>query len=234
MRHTLILFVATVAMTLCSAFGAEVDAKQPAKDKKPDPPTQCEKGFVKLFNGKNLDGWEGTTKGYVAEKGTLVCTKKGGGFFCTKKEYGDFILRFDYKMAPVGNNGVGIRAPVKGTPAFTGMEIQLLDDNAKPYEDLEPVQFTGAVYGALACKKGHTKPAGQWNSMEIMAEGPKIRVTLNGTVITEGDLSELGPKRIHNRDLKGLTNPKGHIGFCGHHHRVEFRNIRIKELKTQD
>jgi ribosomal protein L20A (L18A) len=129
---------------------------------------------------------------------------------------------------------VGIRAPVKGTPAYTGMEIQLLDDNAKEYKDLEPVQFTGAVYGAIACKRGHSKPAGKWNTMEIMANGSRIRVTLNGAVITEGDLSKVGPKEIHGGKLKGLANAKGHIGFCGHAHRVEFRNVRIKELKTEE
>ncbi|HBO44867.1 MAG TPA: DUF1080 domain-containing protein [Planctomycetaceae bacterium] len=189
-----------------------------------------EKGFISLFNGKNLEGWQGATKGYIVEKGNLVCTTQGRGFFCTKKQYGDFILRFEYKLGLGGNNGVGIRAPAKGTPAYTGMEIQLLDDDAEEYKDLEPVQFTGAVYGAIACKRGHSKPAGSWNTMEIMAQGRAIRVTLNGVIITEGDLGKVGAKAIHGGKLEGLANAKGHIGFCGHAHRVEFRNVRILEL----
>jgi hypothetical protein len=222
----------TILAALLAAFPAACAATTGPEPTKPAT-SKDEKGFVSLFNGKNLDGWQGATKGYVVEKGNLVCTTQGGTFFCTKKEYGDFILRLEYKMGPGGNNGVGIRAPVKGNPAYMGMEIQLLDDNATEYKNLEPVQYTGAVYGAVACKRGHSKPAGQWNAMEIMAVGSKIRVTLNGVVITDADLSKIGPKEIHGGKLKGLGSAKGHIGFCGHNHRVEFRNLRIKELKTE-
>jgi len=56
-------------------------------------------------------------------------------------------------------------------------------------------------------------------------------VTLNGTQILDVDMDTVGPMRIHNHDLDGLHNKTGHIAICGHKHRVEFRNIRIKELK---
>jgi hypothetical protein len=191
---------------------------------------EAKEGFVSLFDGKTLDGWQGAVKGHAVENGVLVCKKHGGGDLFTKEEYADFIFRFQYKLEPGGNNGVAVRAPLKGTPAYTGMEIQLLDDSATDWKDLEPVQFNGSIYGAVAAKRGHDKPPGQWNDMEIMAKGPNIKVTLNGTVIVDADVSKLGPKEIHGGKLMGLRNEKGHLGFCGHGHRVEFRNIRIKEL----
>ncbi len=190
-----------------------------------------EEGFVPIFNGKNLDGWVGSVKGYTVENGVLVCKKNGGGNLFTEKEYSDFILRFEYKLPPGGNNGVGIRAPLNSNPAYAGMEIQLLDDYHPRYAHLKPEQYNGSIYGAVAAKRGFLKPAGEWNSMEIYAKGTHIRVTLNGTVIVDADTSKLGEKSIHGHKLRGLLNKKGHIGFLGHGARVEFRNIRIKELK---
>jgi hypothetical protein len=240
MRYTLVLLAVMLASFSSTTLAAEKEAKKNAKccdapakqqkkqNKKSCPAAKKEKGFVKLFNGKNLDGWVGATKGYKAEKGKLVYTK--GGYLRTKKEYADFILRLDYKLEPGGNNGVGIRAAV-GNPAYSGMEIQILDDRAKRYAKLKPYQYNGSVYGVFACKRGKDNPPGKWNSMEIRAEGIKIRVTLNGTVITKGDLSKVKPGLLHGHPMKGLKNTQGHITFCGHGSRVEFRNIRIKELK---
>ncbi len=191
---------------------------------------KSEEGFVPLFNGKNLDGWWGNVKGYFVENGVLVCDPKRGGNIFTKKQYKDFILRLEYKVPPGGNNGIAIRAPKHGHPSYDGMEIQILDDYAPQYAHLKPEQYNGSIYGVVAAKRGHLKPAGQWNEMEIMAKGPHIRVTLNGAVIVDADLSKIGPKSIHGRQVKGVKRTKGYIGFLGHGARVEFRNIRIKEL----
>jgi len=192
---------------------------------------EIKEGFVSLFDGKTLRGWQGAIKGYAVEDGVLVCKKHGGGNLLTDKQYADFTFRVEYKLAPGGNNGVGIRTPAKGNPAYLGMEIQILDDSSPKYKNLKPVQYNGSIYGVMPAKRGHLKPVGQWNSMEIMAKGSKIKVTLNGVVITEADVAKLGPKSIHGHEITGLHSRKGHIAFCGHGHRLEFRNIRIKELK---
>src|SRR6185437_3198917 len=76
-----------------------------------------EKGFASLFDGKTLDGWQIIGKqgaGYVAEDGVLVCPRTGGGKLFTNKEYANFVLRFEYRLEPGGNNGVGLRAPLEG------------------------------------------------------------------------------------------------------------------------
>jgi hypothetical protein len=190
--------------------------------------SQCEidQGFVSLFDGKTLDGWQGSTDGYVAENGILVCKKKGGGNLLTVKEYGDFIFRFEFKLEPNGNNGVAVRAPAKGNPAFAGMEIQILDEH---YKGIQPYQAHGSIYGVVAAKRGFQKPIGEWNCEEIMCKGSRVKVTLNGTVIVDADLDKID-QPVDGRDHPGLKRRKGHIGWAGHGSRVEFRNIRIKEL----
>jgi len=190
---------------------------------------EIKEGFVSLFDGKTHDGWQGDTKGYLIENGALVCAP-GGNLFTTK-EYGDFILRFQVKLPPNGNNGVGIRTPAKGNPAYGGMEIQVLDNSGEQYKDkLHPYQYHGSIYGVVPAKRGHLKPVGEWNCEEIMCKGSHVKVTLNGTVIVDADLDKID-KTMDGRPHPGLHNKKGYIGFLGHGSRVEFRNIRIKELK---
>ncbi len=191
---------------------------------------EVEDGFVPLFDGKTLQGWVGDTKGYVAENGAIAC--KPGGNLYTEKEYANFIFRFEFKLPPGGNNGVGIRAPVGKNAAFASMEIQILDDGHKKYAGwLKDYQVHGSIYGVVPAKRGHLKPAGEWNAEEIMADGSHIKVTVNGVVVVDADLSKIDEKNtIDHRPHPGLHNKKGHIGFLGHGDPVEFRNIRIKEL----
>jgi hypothetical protein len=194
---------------------------------------QTEQGFVSLFDGKTLDGWQGSTQGYVARNGILSCRKESGGRLFTAKEYADFILRFDFKLEPGGNNGIAIRAPLDGRPSRAGMEIQVLDDDADRYKNLKPYQFHGSIYGLVPAKRGHLKPAGEWNSEEILCQGSHIRVTLNGTVIVDADLEKID-KPMDGNEHPGRFRKKGYVGFIGHRSHVQFRNIRIKELKSAE
>lgn len=188
-----------------------------------------EEGFVTLFNGKDLTGWAGDVKGYIAEDGVMVC--KPGGNVYTEKEYGNFVFRFEFKLPPGGNNGVGIRAPLSGDSAYAGMEIQILDHDHPMYKDIKPWQAHGSVYGIIPAKRGYLKPTGQWNYEEIIANGRHVTVNLNGTTIVDGDLDRAGtPKTMDGHDHPGLKRDTGHIGFLGHGSKVEFRNIRVKEL----
>ena len=195
-----------------------------------------EEGFVPLFNGKDLTGWVGSVKGYVAEDGAIVCKPRGGGNLYTEKEYGDFHLKLEIKLTSGANNGLGIRTPLRGNPAYVGMELQVLDDSAPRWAKLQPYQYHGSIYGVVPCKRGHQKPVGEWNAQEVIAKGSSIKVILNGTTIVDADLAAIikEGKTPDGRGVKGhpgLLRKAGHIGFLGHGSRVEFRNIRIKELK---
>jgi hypothetical protein len=193
----------------------------------------AEKGFVALFDGKSLTGWKlvrGHGPGYVVKSGVLVCPADGGGNLFTEKEYSNFVFRFEFKTEPGGNNGVGIRAPLDGNAAYQGMEIQILDDGHEKYKGkIKSEQHHGSVYDVIPARTGFLKPAGEWNEEEIMVQGRRIRVTLNGVIILDADL-DIAREEATLKKHPGLKNKSGHIGFLGHGSLVEFRNIRIKVL----
>ena len=201
---------------------------------------KVKQGFASLFDGKSLAGWQGATEHWAAENGSLAFVWKGaarskaellGLKLMSTREYSDFILRFDCKLPKGSNNGVAIRAPLEGDPAFAGMEIQIQDTHY--YRKLKDYEVFGSVYGVVPAKVGHLKPNGQWNREEILCRGKHVKVTLNGIVIVNIDLDSVGKRTIDGQNHPGLKREKGYIGFLGHTGRVEFRNIRIKELSTK-
>ena len=190
------------------------------------------KGFVLLFNGKDMTGWTGDTKGYSAKDGKIILDPKlSSGNLYTVGEYGDFILRFEFRLTPGANNGLAIRTSLSGNPAYEAMELQILDNTAPKYKELKPYQFHGSIYGVVPAKRGYLKPIGEWNSEKVIAKGQRIKVILNGTTIVDADIDEAStPKTMDGRDHPGLKRDKGHIGFCGHGDYLEFRNLRIRSL----
>jgi hypothetical protein len=193
-----------------------------------------DQGFVSLFDGKTLEGWQIIGKvgpGYVVEDGTIVCPKDGGGKLFTKKEYANFVFRFEYRLEPGGNNGVGLRAPLEGDAAYVGMESQILDDYADEYAGrLEPGQYHGSIYKMLPAKPGAPKKAGEWNSEEIVCDGRHIKVTVNGQVTVDGNLDDVKDPEVLKAH-PGIQRERGYVGFLGHGPvGVYFRNIRIKDL----
>src|SRR3990172_9141179 len=168
--------------------------------------------------------------GYTVEKGILTCPANGGGNLFTVKEYSNFIFDFEFKTEPGGNNGVGIRSLLESDAAYVGMEIQILDDESPVYKGkLRPAQYHGSIYDVVPAKQGFLKKAGEWNREQIKVDGRRIQVTLNGHMIVDADLDSVKDPVILQKH-PGLARAKGHIGFLGHDSRVEFRNIRIKEL----
>ncbi len=191
-------------------------------------------GFVPLFNGKDLSGWTGATDSYIAEDGKIVIRPRegSGGNLYTVKEYSDFILRFEFKLTPGANNGLGIRCPMPAHAAYEGMEIQILDNTAEKYKNLEPYQYHGSIYGVVPAKRGYLKAIGEWNYEEVIAKGQQITIKLNGITIVDADIDKASaPKTMDGREHPGLKRKNGHIAFLGHGSHVEFRSIRIRELK---
>jgi hypothetical protein len=195
-----------------------------------------EPDFTALFDGSSLFNWTGNTTDYFPVNGELVIdpTRGGKGNLYTKKKYSDFHLKFDFQLTPGANNGLGIRAPLEGDAAYVGMELQILDNTAPIYAKLQPYQYHGSVYGIIPAKQGFLKPVGEWNEEEVIAQGNKIKVILNGEVILEGDIA-LASKEgtADHKEHPGLFNKIGHIGFLGHGSPLKFRNLRIKELPAK-
>jgi hypothetical protein len=214
------------ALIVALSFGASPAVRAQAGDA----------GFTPLFDGKSLSGW--TTvgqrgEGYGVKDGVLYCAKGGGGKLITDKQYGNFVLRFDFKMPEEGsNNGLGIRTPREGDAAYQGIELQILDEKAAlagKWGKLKETQYHGSVYDVIAAKRGAMKPAGQWNVQEVTVNGRQVKVVLNGQTILDANLDTVKDPEVLKKH-PGLARTNGHIAFLGHNDYIEFRNIRIKEL----
>ena len=180
------------------------------------------KEAVSLFNGKDLAGWKNAN--YLVEDGVLVCK---GGNLVTEKQYTNYIFEFDFLLPPGGNNGLGIHYPGSGDAAYSGMEIQILDNSHPRYAKLKDYQFHGSLYTLQAAKRGHLKPVGEWNHEKVTVDGPLVKVELNGVLILNANLDELNKQKPKH---KGSQRRSGHLCFCGHGAPVKFKNITIKEL----
>lgn len=190
-----------------------------------------ESDFSSIFNGRDLAGWIGDTRGYIVEDGRIIC--RPGGNLYTEKQYSDFVLRFEFKLTAGANNGLGIRTPAEGNAAYAGMELQILDNTSPKYANLKPWQFHGSIYGLVPAERGHLKPVGDWNTQEVTAIGSRITVVLNSVTILDADLAALEQTGGMHAFEKhpGMHNTTGHVGFLGHGSVVEFRNLFIHEFQ---
>ena len=189
-----------------------------------------ELGYASLFNGSDLEGWEGggsdAAACWKAEDGLLVCTGEEGPWLRSRKQYRDFNLRLEYKLKPGGNSGVYAHVPLTGghrgrelDGGPSGIEVQLLDDASDRYKDLAPYQYAGSVYAIAPAREHVGRPAGKWNSLEINCQGADYRVTQNGTPIVDAKAAEFS--ELNNRE------PEGYLGLQNHSEHVWFRNLRV-------
>ncbi|MES2440438.1 MAG: DUF1080 domain-containing protein [Verrucomicrobiota bacterium] len=176
-----------------------------------------------LFNGKDLSGWTGD--GYVVEDGAIVCTPEGKNLM-SEQTFSNYILEFDFKLPPGGNNGLGIHYPGKGDGAYEGMEIQLLDNSDPQYDSLKDYQFNGSLYTLAAAKKTGLKPVGQWNHEKVTVQDSGLVVELNGEIILRANLDDLSAR---NPKHAGVKRRAGHVAWLGHGDKVAFKNITILE-----
>jgi hypothetical protein len=205
-----VLLVSCCTLVAAWSLAAEAAASEP--------------GFRSRFNGRDLTGWEGVTSdasaSWKVEDGNLVCTGHKGTWLRSREQFGDFNLRFEYRLLPGGNSGIYLRVPADGAHREGGgAEVQLLDDAAGEYRKLRPDQYCGSIYRVAPAAPGASRPAGQWNTMEINCRGTSYRVVHNGVVVLDvsaADYPELGRRFVH-----------GYLGLQNHSEEVWFRNLRI-------
>ncbi|HEY5311734.1 MAG TPA: DUF1080 domain-containing protein [Pirellulales bacterium] len=189
-----------------------------------------EEGFEPIFNGRDFSGWTGAVDNYEIVDGAIVCKPKQGGVVYTAQEYGDFVVRCEFKLPPGGNNGLAIRYPGSGGPAYAGMcELQVIDNDDPKYAQLDPRQYHGSAYGLVPAQRGYLRPTGEWNFEEVTVRGSTIKVELNGSIILDTDLSKV-TDFMKDTPHPGKDLRRGHFGFAGHRDPVQFRHIRIKPL----
>lgn len=190
-----------------------------------------DQGFEPIFNGKDLSGWTGAVDDVEVKDGAMQCKPGRHGNVFTEGTYDNFVVRFEFKLPPGGNNGLAIRAPISNDDlAYIGMELQVLDDSAPKYADLHEYQFHGSLYGLAPAARGYLRPVGEWNYQEVTVEGDRVNARLNGFEILNVDLDEARQKPVDGKEHPGAFRTTGHLGFCGHRDPVAFRNIRVKRL----
>ena len=179
---------------------------------------KLEEGFTSLFNGKSLDGWNIMNNGKFEAKDGVIYLNKGGGWLRSEKQYKDFDLRMDFRFMNKGaDSGIFIRASMEGKNwPDKNYQVQTMDN------DSICSIFTAGGLPKKSEKKDKDllkktmKPTMEWQSYVITAVGPKLEVKLNGELITVAD---------------GLADQPGFIGLQGEGGLLEFKNIRVKELK---
>jgi Domain of Unknown Function (DUF1080) len=204
--------------------------------------------FVDLFpddgtpRGWLVRQWDDVAKpvadaAWTVKDGVLHSGRKRGTWLMSEKEYGDFVLEFEIKLTERGNSGVALRAPLRGDPAFDGMELQIADVRYNP--QAKPSELTGAIYRAIAPRKQVYRPT-LWNQFHVELEGTRLRATLNGELIQNVDLSQYDrpTKRHDGSDAPPVRDRprKGHIGFqhlSRNDEPVVIRGARLRELKGQ-
>ena len=189
-----------------------------------------------LFNGTDLTGWTGDARAISSgtASSSSIQPQSGGnlGNLYTEREYGDFVFRFEFRLTPGANNGMGIRVPESGHASYGGMEIQILDDHSPRYRGwLHDYQRHGSIYGVVPAKTGYLKPVGEWNYEEITAKGKQITVKLNGTTIVDADIEKAStPKTLDGQKHPGLHGTAATSASAATATTWSLRNIRIKPL----
>ncbi len=211
----------------------------------------AEQGFERLFTADGVPSgwvvrkWDDVSKPaephvvWTVREGVLHGSEPRGTWLMSEKEYGDFVLRFEFKLGTRGNSGCALRSPMSGDPAFDGLELQMLDPRYTTNE-LRDSELTGAIYRAIAPRRQVFKPT-EWNVYDITMRGSKLRVVLNGEVLHDLDLSQQTQSAArHDGRLASAIQDRprrGHIGFQelsrgGDH--VLIRNVRIKETDNSE
>jgi len=183
-----------------------------------------EKGFVPLFNGKDLSNWEGNFDLWKVKDKMIVGDSPGikqNEFLATKKSFGDFELRLEFRMKDgKGNSGVQFRS--KRLPNSKAIEGYQADLGANFWGCLYDEHRRRKVLVRAPKKLDEVLKKGGWNSYVIRAQGDHIVQKING--LTTVDYREPDDKIAR----KGIIALQVH---SGPKMKIEFRKIRIKVLK---
>ena len=179
-------------------------------------PKEAADGWILLFDGESLKGWEGratsvpnTTGDWTVENGSIVCGGKVPSWLSSRAAFSDYQLKLEFRGGEKVNSGVFLRSQKEGQPHITGYELQIWD--------YQPAGFlTGSLVGSQKAAPAKILPD-QWNSYDITAQGDHFVIVLNGKTLL---------------DTHDAAHSSGLIGFqCQQDNRIEFRNIKLRPIK---
>ena len=254
-----VLLVAILFLAAGCGSGPKKTTQEKAKETKaaaPNTLTEKEKadGWVLLFNGKDMTGWRGVNKTTVPTAWSAidgVMTLKGsgrgeaggldGGDILYDKKFKNFHLIVDWKISEGGNSGIlylGQEIP-DWEIWRTAPEFQVLDNDKHPDALLgkDGNRKAGSLYDLIPAKPQNTKPAGEWNTAEIMCYKGTVIHKQNGEVVLEYHLwTDEWNKLVAGSKFPGLNEnwakvaEEGYISIQDHGDDVFYRNIKIREL----
>lgn len=244
------LMLTGILLFSCKSRTAK-ETTTPAVEQPAATPVASDEGWTVLFNGIETTGWRGYGKidfpqsGWVVEDGALKCQGSGqgeaggkGGDIIYYKKFKDFRLKLEWKISPGGNSGIFYLAQETAEPIWhTAPEMQVLDNDKHPDALLgkNGNRKAGSLYDLIPAVPQNTKPAGEWNSVEIMVYQGTVVHKMNGETVVEYHLGtpewEKLVKESKFKDMPGFGKyQEGYIGLQDHGNDVWFRNIKILEL----
>jgi hypothetical protein len=220
-----------------------------AESQIPNPDSR--KSWIHLFDGGSTSAWRGACRetfpdtGWVIRDGALTVPASGnanarrGGDIVTRRLFSDFDLRFEFRITAGANSGVKYfvhENPPNAPGAAIGMEYQILDDerNEDAKAGRDGNRTCASLYDLVPARNKRAKPAGEWNSGEIVVRRGRIEHWLNGVKVLETERGTETFRRLVSaskyRIYPGFAEWKdGCILLQDHGSEVSFRNIRIRD-----
>lgn len=257
MTHRKLFRMATVAIATAIVGGCLFSSAARAQEQKPNTLTAQEKadGWKLLFNGKNLDGWHSygstiTGKDWHVKNGSIVLNKRNTDpradyeDIVTNDEFENFDFKIDWKAAPCTDSGIMFyvhESPEYRQPYSTGPEMQIADLACTVPDSRTLMERSGDLFDLISDRFEWVKPAGEWNTFEIIANKGDVQFFQNGHKVIETNLdSEHFKELVANSKFAKMPGfakyRKGHISIQGTEgkgdpgNRFWFRNIKIKEF----
>jgi hypothetical protein len=244
-KFATMMCVAAAAVAPLAAQGTA--KKAPQKAATTSTATADAGGWIQLFDGKDTKGWRGykkpdaTETRWKVEDGLLTLPSNGAGDthgardLITDATFEQFDLRWEWKISQGGNSGVKYFV-LEDRPDAIGHEYQMIDDERHPDAKIGPHRQTAAFYDVFPAHDRPMKPAGEWNTSEVIVKGKHVTHVLNGKTVLEYDLdSPALMAQIEKSKFKGIERfghpQNGHILVQDHGDQVWFRKIEIKRIK---
>lgn len=184
-------------------------------------------GLTSLFDGKTLQGWsirEGPESSFYVDDGCIVVHESGGfpAWLRSDKRYENFDFRCDFFIKGWMDSGIFFHAPEHGRNMWCGVKVHLFQER----DAVPKPESMGAIFPLIAPRKVNVRNKGEWNSMRILMDWPRLQVWTNDELIQDLDCESEPELRVRLR--------RGYLGIESLSYPIRFRNLSIRELPDKE
>ncbi len=188
---------------------------------------ETEADFRPLFDGKSLTGWvisDGPESAFYVENGETVSSQSSGypAWLRSTAEYENFDFRCEFFVKGWIDGGVHFHAPEHGRKTWVGKQVKIFHQ----VDEQPRSNSMGAIFPVIAPQKVVVKNKGEWNTLRILVDWPRLGVWVNEEQVQDLDCAR-EPELAHR--LRS-----GHMGLSGLSYPIRFRNLRIRTLPGQE